>query len=434
METQELLRYLVDKKEIIRNLTVFPRDISLELTKNFITSIVGPRRSGKTYFLYDLINKLKLSDDSFIFMDFDDAELASANFKDIIKAINVHQEHYGKESEYIFLDEVQNVENWHKAVRSLFETKKYFIFLSGSSSKLLAKEIATTLRGRAIPYYIFPLSFREYLNFKKFEIKKFYSTSEENKVKNYLREYLKYGGFPNIVIEKKIADKFFNEYLDLVVFKDIVERHKIKNVFVIKFLIKTIVSSFAKEFSVHKVFQSLKSQNIKVSKKTLYEYLTYLEDALFLFPLKKFSYSVRESELSIPKVFINDVGLVNSIVSDFPRNIGRIMENVVFLELKRLQNIKPINLYFLKTQNGEIDFVLSEGQKIKQLIQVCYDIHDIDVKKRELQPLVKGSKELKCKDLLVITYDYEAEEKFEGRKIKFLPLWRWLIEVSYRGK
>lgn len=430
MERDNLLRYLIDKKETIKGLKVFSREIPQDFTKNFINSLVGPRRAGKTYFLYNLIqNEFQLDDENFIFMDFEDPELVEINFKEILEVVNIHEEYYGKKPKYIFLDEIQNVNYWSKAVRNLFETKRYMIFISGSSSKLLSKEIATALRGRSLTHCILPLSFKEFLNLKKFRSKKFYSTSEKNRINNYLREYLRFGGFPNIVIENQIANRFFKEYIDLVVFKDIVERYKIKNVFVIKFLIKNLLSSFAKEFSIHKFFKTLKSKNIKISKKTLYNYFLYLEDAFFSFSLKKFSYSMKKIELSVPKIYINDTGLINFTLSRFSENIGRLMENAVFLELKRIKNKnQKLDFYCWKFQGKEIDFVIKEKTKIKQLIQVCYNISNPDTKRRELIGLVKASKELKCKNLLVITYDYEGEEKFNRKKITFIPLWKWLLK------
>jgi len=427
MEKNKILSYMIDKKENIRALKVFSRT-SIKFTENFVNVLIGPRRAGKTYFFYDLIlNVLKLKDEEFIFIDFEDSALVDINLNDFMEAINLHEEYYKEKPKYLFFDEIQSVNKWEEAIRTIFETKRYIIFLSGSSSKVLSKEIATSLRGRALSHSILPLSFKEFLNFKKFENKDFYSSSETNKIKNYLREYLKYGGFPSIVIEKEIADRFFKEYLDLVVFRDVIERHRIKNVFIIKFLIKNMISSFAKEFSIHNIFNILKSQNIKVSKKTLYEYALYLEDAFFSFFLRKFSYSMKNIELSIPKVFINDTGLINFSSISFSENIGKIMENAVFLELLRRE--EEI-FYFKAGTKEEADFVVKEGRKIKKIVQVCYDFSGLKTKKRETDSLIKASNELKCNNLLIITWDYEAEEKIKGKKIKLVPFWKWLLKVE----
>lgn len=428
MEKAVLSRYLIDKKEQIRKFEVFPRLLEVARTKRFIIPIVGPRRAGKSFYLYDLIlNKLKIADTDFVYLNFEDPELTGANFRDVLSAIDSHEELHGKKPQYVFLDEIQNIQDWEKAVRGLYETRAYHIFLSGSSSKLLSKEITTSLRGRTLTYSILPLSFREYLGFKKFEIKPFYSTSEENRIKNSLREYLKFGGFPDIVFEKQIVDKFFREYLDLIIFRDIIERHKIKNIFVIKFLVKSLLVSFSKQFSIHNVFNTLKSQGIKVSKKTLYNYSSHLEDAFFAFFLKKFSYSAKDAELSIPKVFVNDSGLVNSVILNFSEKFGRLMENSVFLELKRAQNECPsLEISYYKN-GGEVDFVVKKGLEIVQLIQVCHDIAESKTKDRELNALVRAGTNLKCRNLLVITWDCAGEEKFRGKKITYKPLWEWLL-------
>lgn len=430
MKRKEILRYLIDKKETINNLEVLSRKAGIKPTKNFVVSVIGPRRAGKTYSLYNLIlNKLGLKERDFVFIDFEDAQLVGAGFEDILKAVDIHQEEYGKKPEYIFLDEIQNIENWSKAVRTLFETKNHFIFISGSSSKLLSKELSTSLRGRTVTYSILPFSFREYLSCRGFEFKKTYSTSEENRIKNHLRKYLKMGGFPDVIIEGELADKFFDEYIDLVVFRDLIERYNIENVFAIRFLIKGLLSSFAKKFSIHKVFNDLKSQNVKISKKTLYNYLSYLEDAFFSFSLKKFSYSTKTSELSISKVFINDTGMINSVLMNFSENIGKLMENQVFLELLRKKYDEPkMELFYWENQGKEVDFIVKRGTEIDQLIQVCYSIEEEKVKEREVDALVQSSKELKCKNLTVITWDYESQETIENRRINFVPFWKWLLK------
>lgn len=429
MEKRSLLRYLVDKKEQIRRLKVLPRSLEIQKTKQFVIPIIGPRRAGKSFFLYDLIlNKFKIKDEDFIYLNFEDPEMIGASIKDILEAVSVHEEFNGKIPEYIFLDEVQNIDNWEKAVRGLYETKNHYLFISGSSSKLLSKEIATSLRGRTLTYSILPLSFREFLDFNDFKIKPLLSTSDENQIKNNLRKYMEFGGFPDIVFDNQIADRFFKEYLDLVLFRDIIERYNIKNIFIIKFLIKSMLASFSKQSSVNSTFNTLKSQGIKVSKKTLYNYASYLEDSFFAFFLKKFSYSVKDTEASIPKVFINDTGLITSLISGFSENFGRLMENNVFLELKRTQNKNPaMEIYYYK--NGiEVDFLIKEKLEIKQLVQVCYDLEDPDTKEREIKALLKASLELKCKDLLIITWDREEEERIGDKNVVYLPLWKWLLK------
>jgi len=222
-------------------------------------------------------------------------------------------------------------------------------------------------------------------------------------------------------------EEYFRDYINLVVFRDIVERYKIRDIGLIKMFVRFAISSFSKEFSIHKIYRTFKSMNVKVSKKTLYRYADMLEDSQFCFFLRKFSFSERESLLSIPKVFLNDPGIANyGRTTKFDEEIGKLMENAVFLELKR----KKLETFYWKDYQGnEVDFVVKEGLKIKQLIQVTYANDKDEINEREIKALLKASKELKCKNLLCITWDFEGEEKIDGKKVKFLPLWKWLLNI-----
>ena len=421
-------KYLLDKKGEIKEMEVKERKIEFPETKNFIISVIGPRRAGKTYSLFDLIKKKKLKDEDYLFINFEDDEICEMKREEIRKAIFYHQEIYGREPKYLFFDEIQNFERWESFVYSLFEKKRYFIFITGSSSKLLSEEIATQLRGRSLTILVLPFSFKEFLQVKNLHVKtKILLSYEESRIKNLLRLYLKEGGFPDIVLTSINREEYFRDYINLVVFRDIVERYKIRDISLIKMFVRFAISSFSKEFSIHKIYRTFKSMNVKVSKKTLYRYADMLEDSQFCFFLRKFSFSERESLLSIPKVFLNDPGIANyGRTTKFDEEIGKLMENAVFLELKRK---KFETFYWKDYQGNEVDFVVKEGLKIKQLIQVTYANDKDEINEREIKALLKASKELKCKNLLCITWDFEGEEKIDGKKVKFLPLWKWLLNI-----
>ncbi len=427
-------KYLLNKKEEIRDLEVKPRNLNFPLTKNFVNSVTGPRRAGKTYSLYNLIKYGGIKDEEYLFINFEDEEIQEKKRSEIMRAVFYHQEIYGKEPKYVFFDEVQNFERWESMIYSLFEKKKYFIFITGSSSKLLSKEIATQLRGRSISTLILPFSFKEIMHIDEQQVnKKFLSNYEESKIMNSLRTYLKEGGFPDIVLTKINRKIYFRDYINLVIFKDVVERYGIKNVALIKMFVNLMLPSYSKEFSIHKIYNAFKSRNIKVSKKSLYKYADALEDSFFCFFLKKFSYSERESLLSIPKLYMNDMGLVNySLSTKFEDEIGKLMENAVFLELKRREYKGEFSelFYFKDYQQHEVDFVIKEGLEIKQLIQVTYASDRDEIEKREIRSLLKASEVLKCKNLLVITWDYEDEKEIKGKKIGFVPLWKWLLGIK----
>ena len=234
-----------------------------------------------------------------------------------------------------------------------------------------------------------------------------------------------------MVLNPPLAQRFYKDYLDLVIFKDIVERYGIKNTALVKFLISTSLSSFGKVLSVHKLFNAAKSQGIEVSKKTIYSYADYLEESFFLFLLKKFSFSVKEIGLSMPKLYLNDTGISNVIASS-SLDKGKLYENVVFLQLKRLQNKEPLlEIYYSKVypHEYEVDFMLKEKNQVIKLIQVSYDL--TQSKDREIRALLHASTEFNCRNLLVITHEYEGKERLSRlgvtRTVQFIPLWKWLL-------
>ncbi|MEM1546497.1 MAG: ATP-binding protein [Candidatus Methanomethylicia archaeon] len=426
----DLKRYLIDKKSDIGLLTVKERAVNFQINRNFIVSVIGPRRAGKTYSIYDLIkNKMGLQDRDFLFINFEDEGITSLSREEILNSVFYHQEIYGNEPNFLFFDEVQAFNNWEKIVYTLFEKKKYNIFITGSSSKLLSKEIATQLRGRCISFLILPLSFSEVVRLRGLKIDKFLTTSEESKLKNLLSLHLLKGGFPDIVLNEVDPKKFFKEYMDLVAFRDIVERFGVRNIFVIRYLMTSILSSFSKEFSINRNYEILKEKGVKVSRKTLYSYSQLFEDAFFCFYLSKFEPSLRREFLSLKKVYLCDSGLASLLARE---EKGRLMENTTFLELKRRQNENPLlEIYYWKDyQQREVDFVVKEGLKIKQLIQVTYASSRDEVEKREIKALIKASEQLKCKNLLIITWDYEDEIRVNEGKIRFTPLWKWLLSME----
>ncbi len=201
-------KYLIDKKEEIKSLEVKDRDIKAKPSKDFANVIIGPRRAGKSFFLFNLIKKLKLQDKEYLFINFEDDEIKNLEREKITKCVHLHTEIYGAEPKYLFFDEIQNLKSWQSFIYSMIEKKRYYVFLTGSSSKLLSKEIATQLRGRSINVVVFPFSFKEFLRVSNFKFKEIYSSYEEAKIKNLLRNYLHQGGFPQVVLKKNRKKSF----------------------------------------------------------------------------------------------------------------------------------------------------------------------------------------------------------------------------------
>jgi predicted AAA+ superfamily ATPase len=412
--------YIVEwmKREIVKGVS---RELEVPRRKDRVISVIGPRRAGKTYYFYQLMGEDRANS---LYLNFEDTRLMDVTFKDIRDLIRIYIEAAGKAPRNIFFDEVQNVKNWELAIRELLDLQHYNMFVTGSSSKLLSREIATQLRGRTFSYLLLPFSFREFLRAKNVFTEKM-TMDEAAKIRGYLKEYLEFGGFPEVVFEEAEKERILKEYFEMILFRDIVERHKLKNISLVRFLLSFLLQNFSKEISVNKVLKSLSSQ--RFGKNTLYSYIDKIQDSVALFVLNRFSLRVYQRESWPKKIYLCDTGLTK--VVRFSEDIGKLMENCVFLELLRLTNKKPmLEIYYWKNHEGaEVDFLLKEGVEIKELIQVTYASGRDEIDEREVKSLLKASKETGCKNLRIITWNYEGIDKIDNRTIKFTPLWRWLI-------
>ncbi len=416
---------------------VIGREVDLsnyaDFKPNKVVVITGFRRTGKTYLLFHLIQRLlkEKSKEQIVYINFED-ERVPLKTEFLTNLLPIIKQTYNKPLEFLFLDEIHIIPEWSRWLRRIHDTEKIRIFVTGSSSKMSSKEIPTELRGRFIEIKVFPLSFKEYLKFKEIIVDlkiANHSENEKAKIIKAFNEYLELGGMPEVVLadEARKIDIIHN-YYNTVIRRDIIERFKIRNEESLKALLNLLLNSTS--YSISKSYNTLKSLNFEVGKGTIQNYLSYIENSYFLYSLSLFSFKMKD-QLQYPrKIYIIDNGFITALSSKFSRNLGRLYENLVFLELKRRIALDPKQeiYYWRNLQKEEVDFIIKQGLKVKQLIQVCYDITDYDTKKREVKALLKASKELKCKNLLVITEDKEGFEKVENKKIKYAPLWKWLLE------
>ncbi|MBU5678372.1 MAG: ATP-binding protein [Candidatus Aenigmarchaeota archaeon] len=382
--------------------------------------IIGFRRTGKTFLLFWIAKKMKKEET--LYINFEDERIPQ-DIKTLTYLSEVLKEEYGRKRLILLLDEIQNIPNWSKWVRRILDTRNYQIFISGSSSKLSSKEIPTELRGRCLTIELYPLSFKEFLKFRNEELEKL----SEPLILNLLNEYINFGGLPEIVLSEK-GKKYLliEEYFKTFLIRDILERYRIRNRELVRELVRILLNStYITISSLYNTFQSL---GYKIGKSTLANYIYYLETSLFAYFVEIFSPKIKYRLKAPRKVMLVDTFFIKKY-SRFSENIGRSMENSVFLELKRRQATNALLeiFYWKDYQQNEVDFVLKEGLRVKQLIQVTYASAKDEIEKRELKALLKASKELKCKDLLVITWDYEDDLKINGKKIKCSPLWKWLL-------
>ncbi len=403
MEIEEIKQFLIDFQK--RKFETLPRDLKVEPTRNFITSIIGARRVGKTYLLFNIINKIE-DRKKVLYADFEYPQFLDFDGKNLKKIVDMHTQMFG-EPEYLFFDEIQNLKNWQKGLREVYETKKYFIFVTGSSAKFLSQELATALRGRAISYTLFPFSFTEILKIKNISFsEKFLATEDKNKIIFEFNEYLKFGGYPQIFLEKNLKEQIVKDYKDLVLFRDLVERYSLKNIYVVKRFFEYLISSFAKEISIDKFYNYLKSQNVSLSKKTLYNYLEYFESSLFFHFLR--TYKIKGT---LKKVYLNDIAMASD-------EKGRKLENIVYMELLRREE----KCYFFKNK-FECDFIIPK----KEAIQVSWELTN-ENKKREVKGLLEAMKYHRIKKGAILTYNEDGEIKESGQRIKIMPVWKWIIE------
>src|SRR3989344_441766 len=381
-----------------------------------ILAILGIRRCGKSIFSYLLAKPHK-----FAYINFDDERLVGLKSDDLNKILESFYELYG-DIEYIILDEIQNVNNWELFVNRLRRTKK--IILTGSNSKLLSGELSTHLTGRYLDKILFPFSFKEFLKLKEVKENKVYTTKEKAEIMKTLQEYLEIGGFPEAYkFGKGIISKIYEDILT----KDILLRYKITKKEEIKKLAKYLITNSSEEITYSKLANIFNIKHIS----TISNWISYLENAFLIFKLERFDFKLKQQFIAPKKIYSIDSGLMNFIGFKFSENRGKVIENEVALELqrKKFANLSFEVYYWKDHQQNEVDFIIKKDKKIEQLIQVSYINSKEEIKEREINALLKASKQLNCNNFLIITWDYEAEEKIKGeKKIKFIPLWKWLLE------
>lgn len=404
---------------------IVPRDYTIPTDTKKIVSLIGVRRSGKTYIIFYLIEQLrqKIDGKNIIYINFEDDRLFPMGLKDLDGLLEGYYELYPQKQEekvYLFLDEVQNIEGWEKYVRRIDDTENLQIFITGSSSKLLSSEIATSLRGRTITYEVFPFSFKEYLRYKNIEIN-LYSSKSVSYIKNAFNSYLVDGGFAETFDETPdVQKRILKDYIDLIVYKDVVERHNIKNQALLKHLIKYMFVNMGTLISLNKLYNEYKSQGYKVSKDALYDYIAYLQEAYTLFTTPIYRNSVREEQRNPKKLYAIDNGFKKLFSISLSDDYSKLYENMAFLHLRRMSD----EVYYFK-QKQEVDLYAKVEQEY--LVNVSYQIEDEKTLKREVNALVEGMDYFKLDRAYLITADREEKIEVEGRVIEVVPMWKWLL-------
>ena len=417
-------RVIVDFQE--RDLShVVKRDVDLPTDSKKIVSLIGVRRCGKTYMLFYLINQLRkqIALENLVYINFEDDRLFPLSLKDLDLILESYYEMYPEKRNqllYLFLDEVQNIDNWELYVRRIHDTENVRLYITGSSSKLLSSEIATSLRGRTITYEVFPFSFKEYLYYKNITIN-FNSSKSLSYIKNAFNSYLVDGGFAETFDENKdVQRRILKDYLDLIVYKDILERYNIKNHSLLKHLIKHLFVNMGTLISFNKLYNNYKSLGYKVGKDTLFDYISYLQEAFTLFTVPIHRHSVAEETRHPKKLFAIDNGFKKLFSISASGDYSKLYENLAFLHLRRTNQ----EIYYFK-QKQEVDFYYSNEKKY--LINVSYDISNPATFKRGTSALIEAMDYYAINQSYLITSEAEDVITTQSKHIKIIPMWKWLL-------
>ncbi len=412
MEKTIIKQTILEQKEIFnREEDIVKRDIPEHLLQTpKIVVITGIRRCGKSTLLKEISGNLK----NYAYANFEDERFLEFTVKDFNTLLEVFLE-LDPETNTLFFDEIQNVSGWEKFVRRLF-TEGYKIFITGSSSNLLSSEIATSITGRNLKFELFPFSFKEYLLYQKFEIKDIYTTKEKASLSTLFEDYAKYGGFPEIV-KSKNEKELMEIYQDILI-KDLLVRLQIRDSKDFRDLSLYLLSNISRKMSYNNLKNILEFSNTSKVK----NYVEFLEEAYLFFTLNKYDPSLKKQIMSSRKVYSIDTGLVNSVSFMFSENTGPLLENIVFLELKR----RFQEVYYHEDKK-ECDFLVKQKEKIVQAIQVTTSIADPKTEKREVEGLKEAMERYNLKDGYIITKDSEKTINLEGKTIQIKPIISWLL-------
>ena len=417
MNRDVLKQIIIDQKEMYLGNPLISRDYDLEENVNYC--FVGIRRTGKSYMMYQQIHNLMndgISSSQIVYVNFEDERLLEIGVDDLNTILEIGIEFSGSKGKpYLFLDEIQNVDGWEKFVRRVADMK-YRINITGSNSKMLSKEIASTLGGRFMIVNVFPYSFKEYLSANHIEniMVDQIGTKKRADIVSQYEQYVTYGAFPELV-DIKNKRPFLNNIYQTVYLQDIITRNKITNDFAVRLILKKIAESVTKALSFNRLTNIVKSTGISIGKQTVINYVGHMLDSYLIFSLQNYA-----SKKTSPKYYFMDTGLLGLMLLDCKTAQ---LENLVAVELIRRYGFE--NVYFFEN-NIEVDFyVPSENLAIQVSMQA---LEDVDTLERETKAFVKLNDFIPNTKCLLITNSEETTLKCDDIEIDMIPAWKWLFD------
>lgn len=423
MIQKEVIReILLENRKEVELQHVVPRNFQMEDFANYV--LIGVRRAGKSFMLYQQIQqnlKRGITWDSMLYINFEDERLMGMTAQELNLILEVHGM-MSKERPILFLDEIQNINGWEKFARRLADNK-YRVYITGSNAKMLGSDVATTLGGRYITKHIMPYSFPEFLqaNEVSYDSNTLATTFGRAEVQRHFTNYFRFGGFPE---GARLASKrdYINSVYQKIYLGDIASRNKIENQFSLRVLFRKLAESVKQPISFTRLTNIIASTGAKLSKPTLINYLEYSKDAFLVYPIKNIADNLTQRETN-PKYYFVDNGIISILALDVDTSL---LENMVAMELLRRYGLEEQVFFYNK--NVEVDFYIPD---VATAIQVSYNPQKSDETwERESTALIKLSKVLDCKRLIILTYELEENIELKGLNIEVIPVWKWLLDTK----
>ncbi len=421
--------------------TGVPRRVAVSTVPGKAMVCIGPRRSGKSTFLFQLIRKLLdagTSRDNILYLNFFDDRLHFLQ-RDGLSTVmetyySLYPEKKNTQTVHCFFDEIQVVPGWEAFVDRIMRTEKCEVYITGSSAQMLSREIATQMRGRALSWELFPFSFREFLDFKGVASAGPWSARRRLLIQNGFDQYWERGGFPEVAgLDRRLRIRTHQEYWGAMLFRDLIERHDISHPRAVSDLAHWLVENIASLYSVNRLTGYLKALGYRVPKSAVASYLNWFEDAFFLFTVRIFDASLARANANPKKIYCVDHSLVASVSSGILVNTGHLLENLVFTALRRATS----EIFYYKSRAGrEVDFVARLGDGSRLLVQVCESLADSRTKQREVAALRDAMGELNLGTSVLVTRGGPAGPG-EGNRIavdtgviEVTAAWRFLLDLD----
>jgi predicted AAA+ superfamily ATPase len=381
---------------------------------DLITIVAGLRRVGKSTLMNE-IRKDHLHESYFV--NFDDERFFDFTIEDFQTMQELLIELYGERNVYFF-DEIQNIRGWERFVRRLHDNGKK-VYVTGSNASMLSREMGTHLTGRHLSYSLYPYSFKEFLHFKKYElpIPEVLTTVEKSTLKRHFNEYIEAGGIPEFV--KNRDELYVKTLYENIIYRDIIARYNLKDEKALKTTAYFAASNIAEEIS----YNNVRKLTGLSSATTIKEYFEYLENSYLAYLLPRYSTSLKTQVYSNKKVYFIDTAIAKILGFRTSEDYGRILENIVFMELKR----RNLEIYYHR-EKKECDFVIRNGYNIAEAIQVTKSLENPDTRKREIEGLFDALEAYNLSEGLILTDDTEDSIEMDGKQITVKPIWKWMLE------